>query len=66
MRIAAAQIHTLARAAREERLVADIELARVRGERQNFNPTGHHSRPDVFDSRVDRRRRAAATFSDGK
>ena len=51
----------------EERLVAaDIDLARVREERQNFDPTGHYSRPDVFDVRVDRRRRAAATFRDGE
>lgn len=49
----------------EERLVtADIDLAHVREERQNFDPTGHYSRPDVFDVRVNRRRRTAATFSD--
>ncbi len=67
MRIAAAQIHIVAPVAGEERLVAaDIDLARVREERQNFDPTGHYSRPDVFDVRVDRRRRAAATFSDGE
>ena len=50
----------------EERLIAaDIDLARVREERQNFDPTGHYSRPDVFEVNVDRRRRTAATFSDG-
>jgi nitrilase len=49
----------------EERLVvADIDLAAVRGERHNFDPTGHYSRPDVFDVRVDRRRREASQFSD--
>ncbi len=51
----------------EERLVAaDIDLARVREERQNFDPTGHYSRPDVFDVRVDRRRRSAATYVDAE
>lgn len=49
----------------EERLVvADIDVSAVRRERQNFDPTGHYSRPDVFDVRVDRRRREASTFSD--
>ncbi len=49
----------------EERLiVADIDLALVRRERQSFDPTGHYSRPDVFDVRVDRRRRDAAVFTD--
>lgn len=51
--------------AHEERLVvADIDLAVVRGERQNFDPAGHYSRPDVFDVRVDRSRRSAAHFTD--
>lgn len=51
---------------REERLVvADIDPAAVRAERQNFDPVGHYSRPDVFDVRVDRRRRRAAQFTDG-
>ena len=50
----------------EERLVvADIDMSAVRRERHNFDPTGHYSRPDVFDVRVDRRRREASTFSDG-
>ncbi len=47
----------------EERLViADIDPAAVRRERQNFDPTGHYSRPDVFEVRVDRRRLEAAVF----
>lgn len=47
----------------EERLiVADVDLARVREERQNFDPTGHYSRPDVFNVEVDRRRRRATQF----
>lgn len=49
----------------EERLVvADVNLARVREERQNFDPAGHYGRPDVFEVRVDRRRLDPATFED--
>lgn len=49
----------------EERMVsADVDLARVRGERQSFDPTGHYARPDVFEVRVNRRRLDAATFDD--
>jgi len=50
----------------EERLViADVDLARVREERQNFDPTGHYARPDVFEVRVHRRRLDASTFDEG-
>ncbi len=49
----------------EERLViADLDIARVREERQNFDPVGHYSRPDVFAVEVDRQRRAASLFRD--
>ncbi len=49
----------------EERLVcADIDLARVREERQNFDPTGHYARSDVLSLRVDRRRLQAVAFDD--
>ncbi len=49
----------------DERLVtAEIDLARVRGERQNFDPAGHYFRADVIDVRVDRRRREPARFQD--
>ena len=51
--------------ANEERLVmADIELARVREERHNFDPTGHYSRPDVLELTVHRRRLTAVEFDD--
>ena len=45
-------------------VVADIDAAAVRRERQNFDPTGHYSRPDVFSVSIDRRRRRAAGFVD--
>ena len=45
-------------------VAADVDLARVREERQNFDPTGHYARADVFELRVDRRRSAVARFSD--
>jgi len=49
----------------EERLiVVDLDLRRVSEERQNFDPTGHYSRPDVFRVEVDRRRLEASTFLD--
>ncbi|MFC6884884.1 MULTISPECIES: carbon-nitrogen hydrolase family protein [Actinomadura] len=49
----------------EERLVtADIDLAVLRGERQNFDPTGHYARPDVFRLEVDRRRHNPTEFRD--
>lgn len=41
----------------EETLVtADLDLGRVRGERQNFDPAGHYFRPDVIEVRLHRRR----------
>ncbi len=45
-------------------LIVDIDPAVVRAERQNFDPTGHYSRPDVFEVIVNRTRRQAATFRD--
>lgn len=47
----------------EEGLVcADLDRALLLGERQNFDPTGHYGRNDVFRLDVDRRRRPLAVF----
>ncbi len=49
----------------EERLViADIDPAMVRAERQNFDPAGHYFRGDVFSVTVDRRRLGPSAFRD--
>jgi len=48
----------------ETLLVATIEHKRVREERQNFDATGHYSRPDVLKLKVNRKRQTAASFDD--
>ena len=49
----------------DERLViADLELGMVARERQNFDPTGHYSRPDVFRVEIDRQRHSPVHFHD--
>ena len=43
---------------------ATIDAAFVRRERQNFDPAGHYSRPDVLSLHVDRDRQSTVTFKD--
>jgi nitrilase len=47
----------------EEKLVtAEIDLNEVRKERQNFDPSGHYARPDVFQLSVNRTRQKLVSF----
>jgi len=43
---------------------ADLDLNMIRRERQNFDPAGHYSRPDVTHLEVDRSRQTTVTFKD--
>jgi len=43
---------------------ADLCLAEVARERQNFDPAGHYSRPDVTRLKVNRKRQKTVTFKD--
>ena len=48
----------------EKLIVATLDHAKVRGERQNFDPAGHYSRPDVLSLSVNRKRQTTAEFND--
>ncbi len=48
----------------EALVVADIDAAMVRGERQNFDPAGHYFRGDVISVEVDRTRLDPVTFTE--
>ncbi len=44
--------------------VAELDHQNVRKERQNFDPAGHYSRPDVTQLVVDRTRQSTVVFKD--
>ena len=50
--------------ATEGLVTAELDRGVLTAERQSFDPAGHYARPDVFDLRVDRRRRQAAQFTE--
>ena len=46
----------------DELITAELDLERVREERQNFDPAGHYSRPDVTRLIVNRERQSTVRF----
>ncbi len=51
-------------AGKEGITLASINLQQVLEERQNFDPAGHYSRPDVLQLKVNRERQTSASFID--
>jgi nitrilase len=49
---------------KEALLVATIDVREVIKERQNFDPSGHYSRPDVFTLKVDTKRQTLVELSE--
>lgn len=49
---------------REEIIYATLDLNRIYEERQNFDPAGHYSRPDVTQLNVNRERQSTVRFKD--
>jgi nitrilase len=49
---------------KEALIIAELDHAMVRGERQNFDPSGHYARPDVLKLVVSRKRQTAVEFND--
>ncbi len=43
---------------------AILDMRTIRGERQNFDPSGHYARPDVTRLQVDRTRQSTVQFKD--
>ena len=48
----------------EKLIVAKLDHKRVREERQNFDPAGHYSRPDITQLTVNRERQSTVRFKD--
>ncbi len=48
---------------KEEIITAEINFTKVLEERQNFDPTGHYSRPDVTQLSVNRERQSAVIYT---
>ncbi|HLF40751.1 MAG TPA: carbon-nitrogen hydrolase family protein, partial [Acidimicrobiia bacterium] len=42
----------------------EIDVARARASRRQFDPVGHYSRSDVFQLHVDRRPKPPVTFEE--
>jgi nitrilase len=51
---------------KEGLFTVDLDINRVLEERQNFDPSGHYSRPDVTRLMVNRERQSVVHFSEEK